>query len=482
MLKQADQKIQTKMNSSPKSAGCSLQRKCACGQHTADQHGQCTECGKKHMGLQRRAVNQNGPDIAPPIVHEVLRSPGRPLDPATRAYLEPRFGYDFSQVRTHTGDRAALSANAVNAQAYTVGKHVVFAAGQYSPRQPAGMRLLTHEMVHVVQQRNAVNTGSLMVDSPTSLAEREAERMVSSGEGRAAETVSASIQRQPQPDDIRPRNVGPPLQETPLPPRCSIIWKNGKWSWKCEGIPKIGSTPEIPLDPRDIPDRIRDLIPKGPGHEPGPARRTFPFPPTPGSELPPNWLETVCKRNPMSPLCILPGKKQSPDEPSVGEILTRPIGVFWTTDVLFEHDQPASIVSAPNGGLTAAGATALGTIIFFLNSDPTLRVRLVSHASAEGTTTHNLELSKRRARMVYQKLDEAGLSGQVIDPIESDGKTTGCTRLEVGLWACGESQAMQGEVRPEERKVAVTFLRNPPLPSGSFRLTPPQFGRDFGQP
>jgi outer membrane protein OmpA-like peptidoglycan-associated protein len=459
-----------------------LQRQCACGQHTTDQHGQCTECKKKGQLLQRRAVNQNGPEIAPPIVHEVLRSPGRPLDPATRAYMEPRFGHDFGQVRVHTDEQAALSASAVNAQAYTVGKNVVFAAGQYSPRRPTGMHLIAHELVHVMQQRNVVNTASLVIDSPTSLAEREAQRIASGGEGYVAETVSASIQRQPEPGDTRPRNVGPPFQEMPLPPRCSIIWKKGKWSWKCEGIPRIGSTPEIPLDPRDIPDRIRDLIPKGPGHEPGSGERTFPFPPTAEPELPPNWLETVCKRNPMSPLCIPPGKKQGPEQPSLGEILTRPIGVFWTTDVLFEHDQPTLTASIPNGGLTAAGTTALNTIIFFLNSDPTLRVRLIGHTSAEGTTAYNLDLSKRRVRLVYQKLNEAGLSGQIIDPIESDGKTTGCTRLEVGVWACGESQATQSEARPEERKVEATFLRNPPLPSGPLRLTPPQFGRDFDQP
>ena len=67
--------------------------------------------------------------------------------------FEPRFGYDFSQVRIHTDARAAESARAVNARAYTVGREVVFGAGQYSPGTAAGQRLLAHELTHIVQQR-----------------------------------------------------------------------------------------------------------------------------------------------------------------------------------------------------------------------------------------------------------------------------------------------------------------------------------------
>ena len=58
----------------------------------------------------------------PPMVQEVLRSPGQPLDPTTRTFMESRFDADFSQVRVHTDPRAAESAQAVNALAYTVGR------------------------------------------------------------------------------------------------------------------------------------------------------------------------------------------------------------------------------------------------------------------------------------------------------------------------------------------------------------------------
>src|SRR5712692_284709 len=126
-----------------------LQRKCACGTHTV-LGGGCIECQKQR--LQRRAANQAEPTQVPPIVHEVLRSPGQPLDPATRAFMEPRFGHDFSQVRVHTDAQAGESARAVNARAYTVGHNIVFDAGQYAPETSAGRRLLAHELTHVLQQ------------------------------------------------------------------------------------------------------------------------------------------------------------------------------------------------------------------------------------------------------------------------------------------------------------------------------------------
>ena len=71
--------------------------------------------------------------VIPPMVQEVVRSPGQPLDPATRTFMESRFDADFGQVQVHTDRRAAESADAVNALAYTVGRHVVFGAAGYSP-------------------------------------------------------------------------------------------------------------------------------------------------------------------------------------------------------------------------------------------------------------------------------------------------------------------------------------------------------------
>jgi hypothetical protein len=87
----------------------------------------------------------------PPIVHDVLRSSGQPLDQGTRAFMEPRFGHDFSRVRVHTDSQAARSSQAVNALSYTVGQHVVFDAGQYRPNTLSGRQLVAHELVNVME-------------------------------------------------------------------------------------------------------------------------------------------------------------------------------------------------------------------------------------------------------------------------------------------------------------------------------------------
>jgi hypothetical protein len=94
------------------------------------------------------------PAEVPSIVQTTLNgSPGQPLDSMTRGFMESRFGHDFSKVRVHTDARAAESARAVNAQAYTVGHNVVFGSGLYAPESDAGRRLLAHELSHVLQQK-----------------------------------------------------------------------------------------------------------------------------------------------------------------------------------------------------------------------------------------------------------------------------------------------------------------------------------------
>ncbi len=173
-------------------ASGALQRKCDCGNHTIV-GGQCEECGKKkRIGMQTKLkVNEPGDtyeqeadriadqvmatqahpavrDALPRIqrhggqatgqigpatasVDHVLAGPGRPLEPELRQDMERCFGYDFSQVRVHSGATAEQSAQDVNAHAYTVGHNVVFGAGQFAPGTDGGRRLIAHELTHVVQ-------------------------------------------------------------------------------------------------------------------------------------------------------------------------------------------------------------------------------------------------------------------------------------------------------------------------------------------
>jgi Domain of unknown function (DUF4157) len=125
-----------------------------CGAKTHS-HGECDSCRARRL---QRAAEPGGAGLSsaaapiPSLVHDVIASPGQPLDAAARAHFEPRFGQDFSHVRVHTDARAAESARAVRAQAYTVGDHIVFAPGRYG-LDPTRRRLLAHELTHTVQQR-----------------------------------------------------------------------------------------------------------------------------------------------------------------------------------------------------------------------------------------------------------------------------------------------------------------------------------------
>lgn len=179
-----------------------LQRRCECGNHTPA-GGLCAACSRPANGslwrLARSHEDAAEADQVPDLVHEVLRTPGQPLDPRTRAFMEARLGKplsrmaaskpqgdgmaiaptgdafereadeaadgamrgdapgttlrrDFSNVRVHTDDKAEASARAVGALAYTVGRHVVFGTGQHAPDGERGCRLMAHELAHVVQQ------------------------------------------------------------------------------------------------------------------------------------------------------------------------------------------------------------------------------------------------------------------------------------------------------------------------------------------
>jgi hypothetical protein len=132
------------------------------GQSQSEQPGRNTE------RLQARHFQKNSADLreAPAAVKEVMRSPGQPLDAVTRAFMEPRFGYDFSGVRVHRDARAARSAEAVNARAYALGNDIVFGEGEYAPGTARGKALIAHELAHVVQQRNSANSQPALQRAP----------------------------------------------------------------------------------------------------------------------------------------------------------------------------------------------------------------------------------------------------------------------------------------------------------------------------
>ena len=173
-----------------------LQRKCACGQHTVAGGG-CAECGKKNLQRHATASSKTQGGV-PPIVNEVLRSPGQPLNAHTRAFMEPRFGHDFSRVRVHADSRAEESARAVNARAYTVGHEVVFGAHQYRPHDSSS-RLLAHELAHVIQQGGVANSTDNLTIGP---ADDPLEHEADSAASRATQGSVAAV-RMNTPGSVR---------------------------------------------------------------------------------------------------------------------------------------------------------------------------------------------------------------------------------------------------------------------------------------
>ena len=133
-----------------------------------------------------RQVGSNTQQIGTPAsVHEVLHSPGQDLPSDVRGFFEPRLGYDFRQVRVHTGDSAARAAHAIRARAFTVGEDIVFADRQFAPGTRDGRRLLGHELAHVVQQHRPET-------SPLGAA--DAERDARQAAARVADGRPATVQ------------------------------------------------------------------------------------------------------------------------------------------------------------------------------------------------------------------------------------------------------------------------------------------------
>lgn len=151
--------------------------------------------GKGHPSAHAGSKAPSHGSLAPAIVHDVLGSAGRPLDPAVRAFMDPRLGHDFSRIRVHANGQAADSARAVHAAAYTVGSHLVFGAGRYAPETPRGRRLLAHELAHAVQQRTDPTSEGLEIGGAADAGEREATAAAAGVAANQAVAVHAAWSR-----------------------------------------------------------------------------------------------------------------------------------------------------------------------------------------------------------------------------------------------------------------------------------------------
>ena len=175
----------------PQSKAPSLLRRCACGQK-AHSGGGCSSCRNKRR-LSRSGVAGASLDAATKArVLAVLREPGEPLEPGIRKTMERALSAPLGDVRIHDGAAAAKTAAEVEASAYAVGRHVVFAEGRYQPRSAAGRALLAHELTHVLQQRgqDSSDIDDIVIGPDTDRFEREAREVSAAvAKGRRAPSV-----------------------------------------------------------------------------------------------------------------------------------------------------------------------------------------------------------------------------------------------------------------------------------------------------
>jgi hypothetical protein len=182
--------------------------------------------------------------------------------------MEHRFGHDFGHVRVHADARAADSAQAVNALAYTVGDDIVFGQGRYRPRSRAGQRLLAHELAHTVQQSRGTGARQGIAPpngDPERQADAIADHVVGDLDGPAAVRPSplaaspvprGSLQRQPDGGASVP--AGKKLEKT-VQDAAAEAAKKVEEKYKMR--PHIPKAPQ----PRPAPDK------PGPRKSPAPA-------------------------------------------------------------------------------------------------------------------------------------------------------------------------------------------------------------------
>jgi hypothetical protein len=196
-----------------------VQRKrCACGGE-AGPDGECEACKAKRLALQRRVETRAAePEQLPESVEQVLQSTGEPLDEQIRSEMEEQFGRDFGDVRLHSDTRAAASAQAISALAYTAGHHIVFGAGRHKPLTPDGRHLLAHELAHVVQQSTApggIPTASNGIAPADGLHEQQAEAAARSAGSTVRDQTRVGRTRVPLPASSRTHGVVQRAPETP---------------------------------------------------------------------------------------------------------------------------------------------------------------------------------------------------------------------------------------------------------------------------
>jgi len=435
----------------------------------------CPKCEAEQTArIQRKTAPASDAAVASvPSTFVRNLGPGASLNNAARTFFERRFGHDFSDVRIHTGAKAARSAEAINSLAFTYDRDIVFGPGQFDSTSINGRQLIAHELAHVVQQ---------------------------SGSGHPL------LQRQPKKDS--PWSDWWPPDFKPICPECPIEPPSTKDA--AEAICK--------LDPSNAVCKFYHL-------EPPPSSKTVCAPGYHGStsstykdqcckDGQPESAGNCCPKERMGDgrccvegeaavdghckkiaaidpkeLCMPPGRKSPSGEcclpPKVPgawgceEKKEEPKPLVFDTfvdrfTVLFNENQPR--VGQSFESSLAGGRGDLDQAISLLKQDLSTGAQLVANASNEGEPEHNLDLTDRRLEAVRAEMKD--MSWKLRDPMPSMGDVSGC-RGSWGAYSCGEKNADQKTIRPGDRNVIIRLFRPTELKltPRSHLLWPPRLGK-----
>ncbi|MEO6232013.1 MAG: DUF4157 domain-containing protein [Ferruginibacter sp.] len=451
----------------------------------------CAACEQEE--LQRKETNNNQTSATNNVESYVgnLSGEGQSLPGDVRNFYEPRFRYDFSNVKIHTNTDAAKSAQSVNALAYTSGNHIVFNDGGFSPDTDNGKKLLGHELTHVIQQRG--------------------------GDGKSV-MRQEDKKKKPGSDIIKEIKKNPLFKKLPKAAQDKIIEELKSAPEKI--VQKVADSV---IDSLDIDDNLKTGLKKTveaiiakikgdpkkfsrcdvPGFHPGGSSKFKGMCCTESIEndnvcCPPEKMlikeSRCCKSDEVifNDKCVKPkdipplpipscddgrqptfsGKCCAPDEINIGSGCVKkttplpppppaPQLVIENVSVIgLKKDAPQTWYSpASSFGVSATteGKATFNQLVTFLKQNPAASFRVEGHASSEKPKKdpdYNQRLTDRRVKLIASELQKNGIDSNRLKNIPDDAGSAGCNELSVGVFSCGDAQA-QSTVEATDRNVSV---------------------------
>jgi hypothetical protein len=436
----------------------------------------CDAC-EEEQGREVRAKREAGDPVVTPDLESYVdasRGAGQPLPSATRALYEPRFGSDFSAVRVHTGSRAAQAAAAIQAHAFTTGADIYFGPGLFQPGTPAGDRLLTHELTHVVQQTGTGGANlqrqsggpfdPIPPDKPRSdfdcMVNLDADKPQDFVDccGRAPKGRGCSSHMIKLACKIPGVECDPKKKKKKEPVVCPPGFKPGTTrEYESQCCPNAVTTPNPVMcctSDRIVTNAAAPYCcPEGTIPDAGRTTCETPPPPPPTPLCMPGQETSKgeCCRLPLVPrgaACVDPTPPPKPAP--TPKPAPSPIVVF------FKKDKPAlKGASTLATSLTGEGVVNLKLLTELLKGDSSLKVQLVGKASQEGDEPYNLDLGRRRAEMIAAALAAEGVDDSRLTDLSRADLPDACEDVRPGVVTCGEA----GATSEKDRQVLVRIQR-----------------------